>query len=75
MNIGEILILGIHQRAPVDPRCDWGGDADAVDSRAVSFLGKGLALSVWPSTGESSLGSPVAKIRGAMGRGGLYRPC
>jgi hypothetical protein len=73
MNIGGILILGIHQRAPADPRRDRTCDADTVNTRKASFYRKGLALSVWPSAGESSLASPVAKVRSAMGRGGADR--
>ena len=62
------LDLGSHRGAPVDPRRDWGGDADPVDSKAASFLGKGLALSVRPSEGEGSLASPLDKGRSAVGR-------
>ena len=65
--------LGINQRAPADSRGDWTCDADTVDTRKASFHRSGLALSLRSSAGESSLASPVAKIRGAMGRGGLYR--
>ena len=60
--------MGSHRGAPVDPRRDWGGDADPVDSKAASFLGKGLALSVRPSEGEGSLASPLDKGRSAMDR-------
>jgi hypothetical protein len=37
------------------------------------FTDSGLALSLRSSAGESFLASPVAKIRGALGRGGLCR--
>ena len=65
--------LGINQRAPADSRGDWGGDADTMDTRATRFHGKGLALSIRPSEGESSLASPVAEIRGVMVGGRAYR--
>jgi hypothetical protein len=62
--------LGIDERAPADSRGYWSGDADAADTRKASFHRSGLALSVRPSEGESSLTSPVAKARSALGRGG-----
>ena len=65
--------LGIHQRAPVDSRGYWFGDADAADTRKTSFHRSGLALFVRPSEGESSLTSPVAEVRSAMVRGGADR--
>src|SRR4029453_9324045 len=65
--------LGIHQRAPVDSRGYWSGDADSADTMKASVHRSGLALSVRPSEGESSLTSPVAKVRSAMGRSGADR--
>ena len=38
--------MGIHQRAPVDPRGDRFRDADAVATREASFYGLGLAFSL-----------------------------
>jgi hypothetical protein len=64
--------LGIDERAPVDSRGYRPGDASAVATRSARFHRKGLALSVWPSAAESFVGSPVAKVRSAMGRGGAY---
>src|SRR4030095_2507469 len=69
------LDLGINQRAPVDASGDWSGDAGAVDTRKISFHQSGLALSVRPSEGESSLASPVAQICGAMARGSSDSLC
>jgi hypothetical protein len=67
--------LGINQRAPADSSGDWSGDAGAVDTRKTSFHQSGLALSVRPSEGESSLASPVAQICGAMARGSSDSLC
>src|SRR4029453_3159173 len=67
--------LGIHQLAPVDSRGYWSGDADAADTRKASFHRSGLALSVRPSKGESSLTSSVAKVRSAMACRGAHRLC
>ena len=62
--------LGIHQRTPVDSRGYRSGDAGAVDSRKDSFFTNQdwLFLFGGPSTGESFVRSPVAKIRDAMDR-------
>ena len=75
MNIGEILIWESTNALLLIPVVIGLVMLSAMDTRAARFHGKGLALSVRPSAGESSLASPVAKIRGAMGRGSPDRLC
>jgi ABC transporter substrate binding protein len=53
--------LGNHQRAALNSRGDRFSDADAVATREASFYRLGLALSLRPYPGESSLGSPLAQ--------------
>src|SRR5262249_25408405 len=71
---GIVKILS-HLRSTLDSCGDCVGDARALDTRAAGFHGKGLAVSVRPSAGESSLAPAVAKIRGAMGCGRACRLC
>ena len=49
----------------IDSRGDHVSDSGAVDSTPTAFHRPGLVVSDWPSTGESSLASPMAQIRGA----------
>ena len=67
------LDLGIYQWTPGDSHRDRICDADPLHPGAIRFHGKGLALSDRTSSGENSLASPVAQVRGAMGCSRSYR--
>ena len=75
MTIPEILIWEATNVLLLIPRGDRVGDPDAVDTTPTAFHRTGLAVSDRPSTGKSSLASPLAKICGAMVRRGRHRIC
>ena len=75
MNIGEILIWESTNALLLIPVVIGLAMLSAVATRAARFHGTGLVVSDWPSAGESPLASPVAKIRGVMGRGRGHRFC
>ena len=71
MNIADLLIWEATNVLLLIPVMIALGDSDAVDTTPTPFHRPGIGF----CPGESSLASPMAKIRGAMGRRSPDRFC